>query len=45
MNSLMVIAPYKLHHLWWTPISPLLFLLSAVMVGFPMVIFTILFAS
>jgi Ni/Fe-hydrogenase subunit HybB-like protein len=41
----MVIAPYKLHHLWWTPISPLLFLLSAIMVGFPMVIFTMLFAS
>jgi Ni/Fe-hydrogenase subunit HybB-like protein len=41
----MVIAPYKLHPLWWTPLSPLLFLLSAIMVGFPMVIFTILFAS
>jgi Ni/Fe-hydrogenase subunit HybB-like protein len=41
----MVIAPYKLHRLWWTPVSPLLFLLSAMMVGFPMVIFTILFGS
>jgi Ni/Fe-hydrogenase subunit HybB-like protein len=45
LGNLMVIAPYKLHALWWTPISPLLFLWSAMMVGFPMVIFTILFAS
>jgi Ni/Fe-hydrogenase subunit HybB-like protein len=45
LGNLMVIAPYKLHRLWWTPVSPLLFLLSAMMVGFPMVIFTILFAS
>jgi Ni/Fe-hydrogenase subunit HybB-like protein/Fe-S-cluster-containing dehydrogenase component len=45
LGNLMVIAPYKLHPLWWTPISPLLFLVSAMMVGFPMVIFTILFAS
>lgn len=45
LGNLMVIAPYKLHHLWWTPMSPLLFLLSAMMVGFPMVIFTILSAS
>jgi Ni/Fe-hydrogenase subunit HybB-like protein len=45
LGNLMVIAPYKLHHLWWTPMSPLLFLLSAMMVGFPMVIFTMLFGS
>ncbi|MEX0774914.1 MAG: Ni/Fe-hydrogenase cytochrome b subunit [Phycisphaeraceae bacterium] len=45
LGNLMVIAPYKLHMLWWSPVSPLLFLLSAMMVGFPMVIFTILFAS
>jgi Ni/Fe-hydrogenase subunit HybB-like protein/Fe-S-cluster-containing dehydrogenase component len=45
LGNLMVIAPYKLHPLWWTPVSPVLFLLSAMMVGFPMVIFTILFAS
>jgi Ni/Fe-hydrogenase subunit HybB-like protein len=45
LGNLMVIAPYKLHPLWWTPLSPLLFLLSAMMVGFPMVIFTMLFAS
>jgi Ni/Fe-hydrogenase subunit HybB-like protein/Fe-S-cluster-containing dehydrogenase component len=45
LGNLMVIAPYKLHPLWWTPVSPVLFLLSAMMVGFPMVIFTILTAS
>jgi Ni/Fe-hydrogenase subunit HybB-like protein len=45
LGNLMVIAPYKLHHLWWTPVSPLLFLMSAIMVGLPMVIFTMLFAS
>jgi len=45
LGNLMVIAPYKVHALWWTPLSPLLFLLSAMMVGLPMVIFTILFAS
>jgi Ni/Fe-hydrogenase subunit HybB-like protein len=45
LGNLMVIAPYKLHPLWWTPISPILFLWSAMMVGFPMVIFTMLFAS
>jgi Ni/Fe-hydrogenase subunit HybB-like protein len=45
LGNLMVIAPTKLHPLWWTPWSPLMFLLSAMMVGFPMVIFTILFAS
>jgi Ni/Fe-hydrogenase subunit HybB-like protein/Fe-S-cluster-containing dehydrogenase component len=45
LGNLMVIAPYKLHPLWWTPLSPVLFLLSAMMVGFPMVIFTLLFAS
>jgi Ni/Fe-hydrogenase subunit HybB-like protein len=45
LGNLLVIAPYKLHHLWWSPVAPLHFLLSAVMVGLPMVIFTILFAS
>ncbi len=45
LGNLMVITPYKLHHLWWTPWSPMFFLLSAMMVGFPMVIFTILLAS
>jgi Ni/Fe-hydrogenase subunit HybB-like protein/Fe-S-cluster-containing dehydrogenase component len=45
LGNLMVIAPYKLHRLWWSPVSPVLFLLSAMMVGFPMVIFTMLFGS
>ena len=38
LGTLMVIAPTKTSPLWYTPILPLLFLLSAVMVGFPMVI-------
>ncbi len=39
LGNLMVIAPDKLHDLWDTDILSLLFLLSAIMVGFPMVIF------
>jgi Ni/Fe-hydrogenase subunit HybB-like protein len=38
LGNLMVIAPSKLHPLWWTPLSPALFLMSAIAVGFPMVI-------
>jgi Ni/Fe-hydrogenase subunit HybB-like protein len=45
LGTLMVIAPTKLHPLWWTPILPLLFLLSAIAVGFPMVIWESLVAS
>ncbi len=45
LGSLMLIAPYKTHPLWWTPILPLLFLLSAFAVGFPMVIFESMIAS
>src|SRR4029079_12492370 len=45
LGNLLVIAPGKLHPLWWSPLAPLHFLLSAMMVGLPMVIFTILFAS
>ena len=45
LGTLMVIAPTKLHALWYTPISPLLFLLSAIAVGFPMVIFESILAS
>jgi Ni/Fe-hydrogenase subunit HybB-like protein len=45
LGTLMVIAPTKMHPLWWTPISPLLFLLSAVAVGFPMVILESILAS
>ncbi|MEK6677467.1 MAG: NrfD/PsrC family molybdoenzyme membrane anchor subunit [Planctomycetota bacterium] len=38
LGNLMVIAPGKVHPLWYTPILSLLFLLSAVSVGFPMII-------
>jgi octaheme c-type cytochrome (tetrathionate reductase family) len=37
LGSLMLIAPYKVHPLWYTPILPLLFLLSAFAAGYPMV--------
>ena len=39
LGSLMLIAPTKLHPLWYTPILPFLFLTSAVAVGYPMVVF------
>ncbi|MDY0375722.1 MAG: hypothetical protein RBQ72_08345 [Desulfobacterium sp.] len=39
LGSLMLIAPTKLHLLWYTPILPLLFLVSAIAVGYPMVVF------
>lgn len=45
LGTLMVIAGPKMHPLWQTPVLPLLFLLSAVAVGFPMVIFESLIAS
>jgi Ni/Fe-hydrogenase subunit HybB-like protein len=45
LGTLMIIAPTKMHPLWYTPISPLLFLLSAIAVGFPMVIFESLLAA
>ena len=45
LGTLMVIAPSKVHPLWYTPILPLLFLLSAIAVGFPMVIVESLYAS
>ena len=39
LGSLMLIAPTKIHPLWYTPIMPLLFLTSAFAVGYPMVVF------
>ena len=39
LGSLMLVAPTKLHPLWYTPILPLLFLTSAISVGYPMVVF------
>ena len=41
----MIIAGPKMHPLWQTPILPLLFLLSAISVGFPMIIFESIIAS
>ena len=45
LGTLMVIAGPKMHPLWQTPILPLLFLLSAIGVGFPMVIVESLLAA
>lgn len=45
LGTLMLIAPTKLSTLWQTPILPLLFLISAIMVGFPMVILESIYAS
>ncbi|MFO7653663.1 MAG: Ni/Fe-hydrogenase cytochrome b subunit [Candidatus Krumholzibacteriia bacterium] len=45
LGALMVIVPYKMDPLWHTPILPLLFLLSAVAVGFPMVILESIWAA
>jgi Ni/Fe-hydrogenase subunit HybB-like protein len=45
LGALMLIAPYKMHALWYTPILPLLFLLSAIAVGFPMVVFESMVSS
>ena len=45
LGTLMVIAGPKMHPLWQTPILPLLFLLSAISVGLPMVIFESMLAA
>ena len=45
LGTLMIIAGPKMHPLWQTPVLPLLFLLSAIAVGFPMVIFESMLAS
>jgi len=45
LGTLMVIAGPKMHPLWQTPVLPLLFLISAIAVGFPMIIFESLIAS
>jgi len=38
LGTLLVIAPTKISPLWYTPLLPLLFLLSAFAVGYPMVV-------
>ena len=45
LGTLMVLVPTKMHPLWYTHLSPLLFLLSAIAVGFPMVVFESILAS
>ena len=45
LGTLMVIAGPKMHPLWQTPVLPLLFLISAISVGYPMVIFESLLAA
>jgi Ni/Fe-hydrogenase subunit HybB-like protein len=45
LGTLMVIAPYKLHPLYWSQFLPLFFLLSAIAVGFPMIIVESLLSS
>lgn len=39
LGSLYLIVPHKLYPLWYTPLLPLLFFISAVCVGFAMTIF------
>ena len=38
LGSLLIIEPYKLHPLWWTPYLPVLFFFSALCVGLGMII-------
>jgi Ni/Fe-hydrogenase subunit HybB-like protein len=38
LGSLLLIQPTKLHPLWWTPILPILFFVSAISVGLSMII-------
>jgi Ni/Fe-hydrogenase subunit HybB-like protein len=38
LGSLLLIQPEKLHPLWWTPILPILFFISAVGMGLAMII-------
>jgi Ni/Fe-hydrogenase subunit HybB-like protein len=39
LGSLLLIEPEKLHPLWWTPMLPVLFFISAVAIGLAMIIF------
>ena len=39
LGSLLLIQPAKLYPLWWTPILPILFFISAITIGLAMVIF------
>jgi Ni/Fe-hydrogenase subunit HybB-like protein len=39
LGSLLLIQPAKLYPLWWTPILPILFIVSAVSIGLSMIVF------
>ncbi|MBK5965428.1 Ni/Fe-hydrogenase cytochrome b subunit [Thiocystis minor] len=45
LGSLLIIAGYKVHPLWLTNIIPLLFLITAIAMGYGMVVFESLYAS
>ena len=45
LGSLLLIAGYKVHPLWQTNIIPLLFLLTAITMGYAMVVFESLYAA
>ncbi len=45
LGTLMVIAPYKLHPLYWSQLMPIFFLTSAIAVGFPVAIVESILAS
>ena len=38
LGSLLLIQPAKLHPLWWTPILPIMFFVSAISIGLAMII-------
>lgn len=39
LGALLLIQPSKLHPLWWTPLLPLLFFISAIAIGLAMTLF------
>lgn len=45
LGALMLVAPYKMHPLWYTPVLPLLFLLSVFSAGFALVILAAIFTA
>jgi Ni/Fe-hydrogenase subunit HybB-like protein len=45
LGTLMMLAGQKIHPLWQSPITPLMFLFSAISVGFPMVIMESIISS
>jgi Ni/Fe-hydrogenase subunit HybB-like protein len=45
LGSLLLIQPEKLYPLWWTPILPILFFISAVAIGLAMIIFESVLSS